>query len=193
MYANKLITHTYTCAQLTCTAATLSGALWCCRWMMDGVRVRTGDTREHPFISVTRLIPLSSHPLRHSASCQPPPSPQNPHPTLCVSRLLFPFSACLLSSMRSVYFSLSYSIPYTPTPHCQFLILTFLLRFFLWHTVDCILSHAEVSITNTCFKSFSYCQKFGHTLLFEGLERCPNLWLVLFVKVHNMALSWKCT
>lgn len=47
--------------------------------MMDRVRGRTGDTRAHPFISVTRLIPVSSHPLRHSTSGQtPPPKPSSP-------------------------------------------------------------------------------------------------------------------
>lgn len=99
----KQIDYTYSCTQLACAAATHSGAPWCSQWMMDGVRVRTGDTREHPFISVTQLIPLSSHPLRHSASRQTPPP--KPHPTLCVSRLLFPFSFCLFSSMRSISFT----------------------------------------------------------------------------------------
>lgn len=80
------------------------------RWMMDGVRVRTYDTREHPFISVTQLIPLPSHPLRHSASRQTPPP--NPHPAPCVSRLLFPLSVCLLSSLR--FISFSSPSPYSP-------------------------------------------------------------------------------
>lgn len=51
----------------------------CSLRMMDRVRGRTGDTRAHPFISVTRLIPVSSHPLRHSTSRQtPPPKPSSP-------------------------------------------------------------------------------------------------------------------
>lgn len=49
----------------------------CSQRMKD--RVRTGDTGAHPFISVTRLIPLSSHALRHSTSRQtPPPKPSSP-------------------------------------------------------------------------------------------------------------------
>lgn len=56
-------THVYSRA-----AATHRGAPWCSQWLMDIVRVKTGDTREHPFISVAQLIPLSSRPLRHSAS-----------------------------------------------------------------------------------------------------------------------------
>lgn len=51
----------------------------CSQRMMDRVRWRTGDIRAHPFISVTRLIPLSSHSLRHSTSRQtPPPKPSSP-------------------------------------------------------------------------------------------------------------------
>lgn len=65
--ANKLITQM--CHTL----------LRCSLRMMDRVRVRTGDTEAHPFISVTWLIPLFSHPLRHSTSRQaPPPKPSSP-------------------------------------------------------------------------------------------------------------------
>lgn len=79
----------------------------CSLRMMDRVRGRTGDTRAHPFISVTRLIPVSSHPLRHSTSRQtPPPKPSSP---LSVRQSpLFPFSPCLLSSTRAISFFLPF-------------------------------------------------------------------------------------
>ena len=74
--------------------------------MMDRVRVRTGDTGAHPFISVTQLIPLSSHPLRHSTSRQTPL--RKPHPRSVRQSPLFPFSACLLSSTRAISFFLPF-------------------------------------------------------------------------------------
>lgn len=78
----------------------------CSQRMMDRVKVRTGDTGAHPFISVTRLIPLSSRPLRHSSSRQTPPL--NRHPRSMRQSPLFPFSACLLSSARAISFFLPF-------------------------------------------------------------------------------------
>lgn len=53
--------------------------------------------------------------------CFSPDTPSKPSSSLCVSRSLFPFPVCLLSSMRSIYFSL----PLPLTLLCLVLILKY--------------------------------------------------------------------
>lgn len=193
MYANKLITHTYTCAQLTCTAATLSGAPWCCRWMMDGVRVRTGDTREHPFISVTRLIPLSSHPLRHSAFCQPPP----PKPTSHSVRQSLTLSLLRLPTfLHEIHLFLSFSLHplYSHSPLLAFNshVFTFIFFYDILLTLRCVTCSGWRSIRyqykHLLSKFYLLSKVWTHFHIWGNGKVCPNLRLVLFVKAqrHNV-------
>lgn len=84
---------------------------------MDRVKVRTGDTKEHPFISVTQLIPLLSRPLLHSTSRQQTPSPK----TLAL------FCASAANSFPFLF-------SYFPLQHLSFSLFSFflLLLSFVW-------------------------------------------------------------
>lgn len=87
---------------------------------MDGVRVGTGDTAVHPFISVTRLIP-PPHLLPSSitSSCLSPAPPRQPPPPAPPSFLHPPCPVPLCASGADSFPSpLAYFSPWDPSLSC---------------------------------------------------------------------------